>query len=72
MKSAIWLKHMKLLHLNVIYEQQKRFTNLGKKKFSEISQYFSDFFRKLLLSMNNYEQCDHDGWGKLEKVSTML
>ena len=34
MKSAIWLK---LLHLNVIYEQQNRFIDLGEKKFSEIS-----------------------------------
>ena len=29
MKSVIGLKHMKLLHLNVTYEQQNRFINLG-------------------------------------------
>ena len=29
MKSVIGLKHMKLLHLNVTYEQQNRFIDLG-------------------------------------------
>ena len=51
---------MKLSHFNVIYEQQNRFINLGKKNFSEIWEYFSDFFRKLLLGINNYEQWDHE------------